>query len=134
MHTTIIFLWPKNTETNGPHQENFVHRMQSFSFIIKLKITNEKLPSSTLNNPSCLIIDMMVGDALLNLQVDFILLGGNLFHENKPSISTLVKSMEIIRSYCLNDHQVQFQVVSDQAACLQNRCSKLNYLIFSWLN
>uniref|UniRef100_A0A0E0ARJ5 Mre11 DNA-binding domain-containing protein n=1 Tax=Oryza glumipatula TaxID=40148 RepID=A0A0E0ARJ5_9ORYZ len=64
--------------------------------------------------------------AVIN-KVDFILLGGNLFHENKPSISTLVKSMEIIRSYCLNDHQVQFQVVSDQAACLQNRFGRVNF-------
>uniref|UniRef100_A0A0E0EIL4 Double-strand break repair protein n=1 Tax=Oryza meridionalis TaxID=40149 RepID=A0A0E0EIL4_9ORYZ len=64
--------------------------------------------------------------AIIN-KVDFILLGGDLFHENKPSISTLVKSMEIIRSYCLNDHQVQFQVVSDQAACLQNRFGRVNF-------
>uniref|UniRef100_A0A0D9X4Y8 Double-strand break repair protein n=1 Tax=Leersia perrieri TaxID=77586 RepID=A0A0D9X4Y8_9ORYZ len=64
--------------------------------------------------------------AVLN-KVDFILLGGDLFHENKPSTSTLVKSMEIIRRYCLNDRKVQFQVVSDQSSCLKNRFGRVNF-------
>lgn len=46
--------------------------------------------------------------------MDFLLLGGDLFHENKPSRFTLVKAIEILRRYCLNDQPVQFQVVSDQ--------------------
>ena len=53
-------------------------------------------------------------------QVDFLLLGGDLFHENKPSRSTLVKAMEILRRYCLNDQPVQFQVVSDQTVNFAN--------------
>lgn len=53
-------------------------------------------------------------------QVDFILLGGDLFHENKPSRTTLVKTIEILRRYCLNDHPVQFQVVSDQTMNFAN--------------
>ena len=55
------------------------------------------------------------------LQVDFILLGGDLFHENKPSRSTLVKTIEILRRYCLNDQPVKFQVVSDQTVNFPNR-------------
>lgn len=58
---------------------------------------------------------------IIRLQVDFLLLCGNLFHENKPSNSTLVKAIEILRRYCMNDCPVQFQVISDQAASLQNR-------------
>ena len=54
-------------------------------------------------------------------QVDFILLGGDLFHENKPSRSTLVKTIEILRRYCLNDQPVKFQVVSDQTVNFPNR-------------
>ena len=46
--------------------------------------------------------------------MDFLLLGGDLFHENKPSRFTLVKAIEILRRYCLNDRPVPFQVVSDQ--------------------
>jgi lysyl-tRNA synthetase class II len=57
------------------------------------------------------------------LQVDFVLLGGDLFHENKPSRSTLVKTIEILRRYCLNDLPVKFQVVSDQTINFPNRFS-----------
>ncbi|XP_035820730.1 double-strand break repair protein MRE11 isoform X1 [Zea mays] len=59
--------------------------------------------------------------------VDFILLGGDLFHENKPSRSTLVKTIEILRRYCLNDQPVKFQVVSDQTVNFPNRFGKVNY-------
>ncbi|KAF7836778.1 double-strand break repair protein MRE11 [Senna tora] len=60
-------------------------------------------------------------------QVDFLLLGGDLFHENKPSRSTLVKAIEILRRYCLNDRSVQFQVVSDQTVNFQNAFGHVNY-------
>ncbi|KAH9302824.1 hypothetical protein KI387_014407, partial [Taxus chinensis] len=53
-------------------------------------------------------------------QVDFLLLGGDLFHENKPSRTTLVKTIEILRRYCLNDRPVHFQVVSDQTINFAN--------------
>lgn len=60
-------------------------------------------------------------------QVDFLLLGGDLFHENKPSRSSLVKAIEILRRYCLNDRPVQFQVVSDQTVNFQNIFGHVNY-------
>ncbi|EES11507.1 hypothetical protein BDA96_06G253700 [Sorghum bicolor] len=60
-------------------------------------------------------------------KVDLILLGGDLFHENKPSRSTLVKTIEILRRYCLNDQPIKFQVVSDQTVNFPNRFGKVNY-------
>ncbi|XP_029128732.1 double-strand break repair protein MRE11 isoform X2 [Cajanus cajan] len=60
-------------------------------------------------------------------RVDFVLLGGDLFHENKPSRSTLVKAIEILRRYCLNDRPVPFQVVSDQTLNFQNTFGHVNY-------
>ncbi|XP_031500754.1 double-strand break repair protein MRE11 isoform X2 [Nymphaea colorata] len=60
-------------------------------------------------------------------QVDFLLLGGDLFHENKPSRTTLVKTIEILRRYCLNDRPVQFQVVSDQTVNFINTFGHVNY-------
>ncbi|KAI5412038.1 meiotic recombination [Lathyrus oleraceus] len=59
--------------------------------------------------------------------VDFMLLGGDLFHENKPSRSTLVKAIEILRRYCLSDRPVPFQVVSDQTLNFQNTFGHVNY-------
>ncbi|KAM2403251.1 hypothetical protein EV1_030411 [Malus domestica] len=59
--------------------------------------------------------------------VDFLLLGGDLFHENKPSRSTLVKAIEILRRHCLNDQPVQFQVVSDQTMNFPNTFGHVNY-------
>ncbi|MFQ6662445.1 hypothetical protein Gotur_030284 [Gossypium turneri] len=60
-------------------------------------------------------------------QVDILLLGGDLFHENKPSRSTLVKAIEILRRHCLNDQPVQFQVVSDQTVNFPNTFGHVNY-------
>lgn len=47
-------------------------------------------------------------------KVDFILLGGDLFHDNKPSPKCLIRCTELLRKYCLGDGEVQFQLISDQ--------------------
>ena len=51
-----------------------------------------------------------------DLGVDMVVLGGDLFHENKPSRSTMVKAMQIINKRCMGDKPVSFQILSDQAA------------------
>lgn len=43
------------------------------------------------------------------------LLGGDLFHENKPSRSTMYKTMELLRRYCMGDKPIKFQLLSDQS-------------------
>ncbi len=59
----------------------------------------------------------------VELRADLVLLGGDLFHENKPSRYTLVKTIDIIRKYCLCDNPVRFQILSDQASVFaNNRC------------
>jgi len=47
------------------------------------------------------------------LQVDFILHGGDLFHENKPSRKTMFRAMESIRNHCFGDANVQIKLLSD---------------------
>ncbi|XP_066985311.1 double-strand break repair protein MRE11 isoform X4 [Macrobrachium rosenbergii] len=46
-------------------------------------------------------------------EVDMILLGGDLFHENKPSRQCLVRCMDLLRKYTFGDRPVLFDFVSD---------------------
>ncbi|XP_072119494.1 double-strand break repair protein MRE11 [Mobula birostris] len=60
-------------------------------------------------------------------EVDFILLGGDLFHDNKPSRKTLHTCMELMRKYCMGDTPVQFEILSDQSV-------NFGYSKFPWVN
>jgi double-strand break repair protein MRE11 len=42
--------------------------------------------------------------------VDMVLLGGDLFHENKPSRDTVYKCLNILKNNCLGDKPICFQV------------------------
>ncbi|KAF6235446.1 MRE11 eukaryotic DNA repair protein [Scenedesmus sp. NREL 46B-D3] len=46
--------------------------------------------------------------------VDMLLLGGDLFHDNKPSRSTVIRAVELLSKYCLGDRPIRFRVISDQ--------------------
>lgn len=48
-------------------------------------------------------------------EVDFILLGGDLFHENKPSRQILHGCMSLLRKHCMGDRPIQFEFLSDQS-------------------
>jgi double-strand break repair protein MRE11 len=45
-------------------------------------------------------------------RADMILLGGDLFHDNKPSRRTVVRTMKLLREYCLGDAPVSLTVRS----------------------
>ncbi|GJQ08358.1 hypothetical protein GpartN1_g149.t1 [Galdieria partita] len=53
-------------------------------------------------------------------QVDMVLLGGDLFHENKPSRSCLVRTMRILRDYCLGEKPVALDFLSVAAEVLDS--------------
>ncbi len=57
------------------------------------------------------------------VQVDFVLLGGDLFHENNPSRDTLVRAGAVLRRHCLSDRPVSFQVLSDQSLNFAEGCA-----------
>lgn len=48
------------------------------------------------------------------MQVDFILLGGDLFHDNKPSRRCLHNCISMLRRYCMGDTPIHFNILSDQ--------------------
>ncbi|XP_010398932.1 double-strand break repair protein MRE11 isoform X1 [Corvus cornix cornix] len=60
-------------------------------------------------------------------EVDFILLGGDLFHDNKPSRKTVHSCLESLRKYCMGDRPVQFEILSDQAV-------NFHHSKFPWVN
>ena len=48
-------------------------------------------------------------------QVDFVLLGGDLFHENKPSRRSLHFAFSTLRRYCMGDKPCSIEFLSDQS-------------------
>ena len=47
-------------------------------------------------------------------QVDFILLGGDLFHENKPSRDCLTRCQKMLREHCFGAKPIEFEILSDE--------------------
>jgi double-strand break repair protein MRE11 len=46
--------------------------------------------------------------------VDMMLLGGDLFHDNKPSRKTLYNTIALLRKHCMGDKPCQLEFLSDQ--------------------
>lgn len=44
-----------------------------------------------------------------------ILLGGDLFHDNKPSRKTLYETMKLIRTYCFEGKKCDLELENDKA-------------------
>lgn len=54
--------------------------------------------------------------------MDFVLLGGDLFHENKPSRKTLINTLQIMHKHCLGMEPVSFQVEDPQLSTVWLVC------------
>ncbi|KAJ1552850.1 Double-strand break repair protein mre11a, partial [Nowakowskiella sp. JEL0078] len=59
--------------------------------------------------------------------VDAIFLAGDLFHDNKPSRSTLYNTMLLLRHYCLGDRPQQIELLSDQSINFPGPFPIVNY-------
>ncbi|PRP74445.1 DNA repair exonuclease [Planoprotostelium fungivorum] len=62
-----------------------------------------------------------------NLEVDFILLGGDMFHDNKPTRQTLYRTMELLRTYCFGNRPVNIEILSDQSINFATKFGTVNY-------
>ena len=72
--------------------------------------------------------------SLILVKADMILLGGDLFHDNKPSRTTLYKTMELLRRYCMGDRPIQFRLLSDQSINFKDKYVTHNNTQCSYLN
>ena len=61
--------------------------------------------------------------------VDCVLLGGDLFHDNKPSRATLQRTLDILSKFVLSDRPIAFRVLSDQAHNFVAGCALLRVSI-----
>ena len=66
-------------------------------------------------------------------QVDMVLLGGDFFHDNKPSRSTLVKAMRILRNLCMSpEGEIKLAVRSDPGSInYMNPCVAVSLPVFA---
>lgn len=77
-------------------------------------------------NDTFVTFDEIMKQAMQN-EVDFVLLGGDLFHDNKPSRKTMHSCMEVMRKYCMGDRPIIFEIISDQAV-------NFSHSKFPWVN
>ncbi|KAG1117425.1 hypothetical protein G6F42_013440 [Rhizopus arrhizus] len=61
-------------------------------------------------------------------QVDFVLLGGDLFHHNRPTRSCLYQTMKMLRRHCLGERTSKVWISSDQSINFADEFCKANYL------
>nr|XP_033333877.1 double-strand break repair protein MRE11-like isoform X1 [Megalopta genalis]XP_033333878.1 double-strand break repair protein MRE11-like isoform X1 [Megalopta genalis] len=61
-------------------------------------------------------------------EVDFVLLGGNLFHDAKPSQSIMLKCIDLLKRYCLGSRELDIQFLSEPEVVFQHCARKtVNY-------
>lgn len=53
------------------------------------------------------------GKLIASVQVDMLLLGGDLFHENRPSRTSLYQTISALREYTMGPRPVSLELISD---------------------
>eukprot|EP00795_Rhopilema_esculentum_P016883 gene16883-8360_t len=97
-----------NGETNGPSNEDIMSILLATDCHLGFM---EKDPIR--GQDSFITFEEVLQQAVKN-NVDFILLGGDLFHDNKPSRHTLHQTMYLLRKYCMGNRPSQLEFLSDQ--------------------
>ncbi|XP_056285650.1 double-strand break repair protein MRE11-like isoform X3 [Pseudoliparis swirei] len=106
---------------------SFIDDEDTFKILIATDIHLGYLEKDAIRgNDSFNTLDEILKCAKTN-QVDFILLGGDLFHENKPSRRCLHSCITMMRRYCMGDTPINFNILSDQTV-------NFNTTQFPWVN
>ncbi|XP_031152585.1 double-strand break repair protein MRE11 isoform X2 [Sander lucioperca] len=107
--------------------ENTLDDEDTFKILIATDIHLGYLEKDAIRgNDSYNTLDEILKCAKTN-QVDFILLGGDLFHDNKPSRRCLHNCITMLRRYCMGDTPIHFNILSDQNV-------NFNTTEFPWVN
>ncbi|XP_029302249.1 double-strand break repair protein MRE11 [Cottoperca gobio] len=107
--------------------ENNLDDEDTFKILIATDIHLGYLEKDAIRgNDSFNTLDEILKCAKTN-QVDFILLGGDLFHDNKPSRRCLHSCITMLRRYCMGDTPINFNILSDQTV-------NFNTTQFPWVN
>ncbi|XP_032365661.1 double-strand break repair protein MRE11 isoform X1 [Etheostoma spectabile] len=107
--------------------ENTIDDEDTFKILIATDIHLGYLEKDAIRgNDSFTTLEEILKCAKTN-QVDFILLGGDLFHDNKPSRRCLHHCITMLRQYCMGDTPIQFNILSDQNV-------NFNTTKFPWVN
>lgn len=107
--------------------ENTLDDEDTFKILIATDIHLGYLEKDAIRgNDSYNTLDEILKCAKTN-QVDFILLGGDLFHDNKPTRRCLHNCITMLRRYCMGDTPIQFNILSDQTV-------NFNTTEFPWVN
>ncbi len=59
--------------------------------------------------------------------VDMLLLGGDLFHDNKPSRRTVYRTMSLLRHYCMGSRPCALELLSDPSVNFSSTFGTVNY-------
>lgn len=86
--------------------------INTFKEVLDLAVANDVRPSSLPLPP----LPESAGADLPSsplAQVDMLLLAGDLFHENRPSRTSLYQTISALRERCLSDRPIALELVSD---------------------
>ncbi|ORZ34906.1 Metallo-dependent phosphatase-like protein [Catenaria anguillulae PL171] len=61
-------------------------------------------------------------------EVDMILLGGDLFHDSKPTVKTIHGTMNLLRKYCMGDRPCYLEYLSEGTTNFAHQFNTVNYM------
>jgi double-strand break repair protein MRE11 len=69
-------------------------------------------------------------EAAMNENVDFVILGGDLFHDSKPSMKTIYKTSEIFKDTVLGGKDIEFDLIWGKDPNFKNENVNISIPVF----